>query len=62
VDISLPASRIVETLDTLLLVRGRLGAIVCDNGPEFVSLALDQWATRHGVRHAFIRPGRPVEN
>lgn len=59
---SLPARRIVEALDLLLLVRGAPRAIVCDNGPEFVSLALDQWATAHGVQLAFIRPGHPVEN
>jgi putative transposase len=58
----LPAARIVEALETLVLVRGRPAAIVCDNGPEFVSLALDQWASTHGIRLAFIRPGRPVEN
>ena len=62
VDRSLPATRVVEALDTLLLVRGRPEAIVCDNGPEFVSLALDQWASEHGIRLDFIRPGRPVEN
>lgn len=62
VDRSLPATRVVEALDTLLLVRGRPQAIVCDNGPEFVSLALDQWASAHSVRLDFIRPGRPVEN
>jgi len=32
----------VEALDTVLLVRGRPQAIVCDKGPEFVSLAPDQ--------------------
>ena len=62
VDCSLPARRVVGALDALLLVRGRPEAIVCDNGPEFVSLALDQWASAHGIRLAFIRPGRPVEN
>lgn len=36
--------------------------IVCDNGPEFVSLALDQWASAHGVTLDFIRSGHPVEN
>ena len=62
VDRSLPATRVVEALDTLLLVRGRPRAIVCDNGPEFVSLVLDQWASARGIRLDFIRPGRPVEN
>ena len=59
---SLPAARVVEALATLLLVRGTPRAIVCDNGPEFVSQALDQWADDHGIRLDFIRPGRPVEN
>lgn len=62
VDRSLPAVRVIEALDTLLLVRGRPQAIVCDNGPEFVSLALDQWASAHAIRLDFIRPGHPVEN
>jgi putative transposase len=62
VDRSLGAARVVEALDTLVLVRGRPRAIVCDNGPEFVSLALDQWACRQAIHLDFIRPGRPVEN
>ena len=62
VDRSLPAARVVEALDALLLVRGRPRAIVCDNGPEFVSLQLDQWASAQGIRLDFIRPGRPIEN
>ena len=36
--------------------------IVCDNGPEFVSQALDHWASARGVTLDFIRPGHPVEN
>jgi putative transposase len=54
--------RVIEGLDTLLLVRGRPQAIVCDNGPEFVSLALDQWASAHAIRLDFIRPGHAVDN
>ncbi len=62
VDRSLPARRVVEALEALLLVRQPLATIVCDNGPEFVSLALDQWAATRGIRLDFITPGRPVEN
>ena len=36
--------------------------IVVDNGPEFISRALDIWAYRHGIQLVFIRPGKPVEN
>jgi len=61
-DRALPGPRVVEALDLLLAVRGRPRAIVCDNGSEFTSLVLDQWATRHQVTLAYIRPGHPVEN
>ena len=62
VDRCLSAARVVEALDLLLSARGLPRAIVCDNGPEFTSLALDQWASEHEIRLDFIRPGRPVEN
>jgi putative transposase len=61
VDRSLPARRVVEALDALLLVRRPPATIVCENGPEFVSLALDQWAATRGIRLNLITPGRPVE-
>lgn len=62
VERSLPASRVVDALETLRLARGLPYTIVCDNGPEFVSQALDQWAADRGVHLDFITPGRPVEN
>jgi len=61
-DHSLPAARVVEALEFLRTTRGLPRAIVCDNGPEFVSQALDEWAASHGVALRFIRPGHPVEN
>jgi putative transposase len=36
--------------------------IVCDNGPEFTSEALDVWAHRCGITLHFIAPGKPVQN
>jgi putative transposase len=33
-----------------------------DNGPEFVSKVLDQWAYRNGVTLHFSRPGKPTNN
>jgi len=61
-DHSLPAMRVVEALEFLRTTRGLPRAIVCDNGPEFVSQALDEWAATHHVALRFIRPGHPVEN
>lgn len=33
-----------------------------DNGPEFISKVLDEWAYRNGVKLDVIRPGNPTEN
>lgn len=59
---SLPAWRVIHTLDRLAAERGLPRSIVCDNGPEFAGKALDLWAHQHGVALQFIRPGKPVEN
>ncbi len=33
-----------------------------DNGPEFISKALDRWAYENGVTLDFLRPGKPTDN
>jgi len=43
-------------------IRGLPRVITMDNGPEFASRALDEWAYRRGVKLNFIRPGKPIEN
>lgn len=62
VDTSLPGQRVTGILDYLAGTRGLPETIVCDNGPEFSGITLDRWAHSRGVKIAFIRPGRPVEN
>ncbi len=62
VDTSLPGTRVVRVLDIIAVERGYPEEIVIDNGPEFISNALDRWAFAHGVKLQFIRPGRPMEN
>ena len=62
VERSIGGGRVVRFLEELARVNGYPETIVIDNGPEFVSNALDQWAHSHNVQLHFIRPGRPVEN
>ena len=59
---SIPAERVAEVLDQVGRQRGLPRSIVCDNGPEFTSRTLDQWAYERGIELSFIRPGKPVEN
>jgi putative transposase len=62
VDTSLPAERVIDLLERLRLTRGLPETITVDNGPEFTSHALDQWAYARGLKLAFINPGKPLQN
>jgi putative transposase len=56
------APQVVEVLHKLVAQRGAPQRIHCDNGPEFISLHLDQWAYWNHVKLEFSRPGRPSDN
>jgi putative transposase len=60
--ISFRAVHVVEALARLVQERGAPGSIRCDNGPEFVSRVLDQWAYWNQVQLDFSRPGKPTDN
>lgn len=62
VDTSLPSARVVRTLDKLVWENGLPESLRVDNGPEFISVALDAWATQHGAKLDFIQPGKPTQN
>ena len=36
--------------------------IIVDNGPEFLSRVVDQWAYENEVKFHFIEPGKPTQN
>ncbi|MFC3686021.1 integrase core domain-containing protein [Hydrogenophaga luteola] len=42
--------------------RGWPKAITVDNGTEFTSKALDEWAYRRGIKLDYTRPGKPTDN
>ncbi len=59
---SLTGERVVAVLDRLKRTIGVPQRIAIDNGPEFISKALDAWAYRHQVQLEFSRPGKPTDN
>ena len=61
-DLSLPGERVTRTLDRAGARYGWPESIVCDNGPEFRGVAVDQWAYSRGIQLCFIQPGKPVQN
>jgi len=62
VETSLPAARVVRVLDKLVWQHGLPESLRVDNGPEFISMILDAWASKHGVKLDFIQPGKPTQN
>ncbi len=62
IDTSLPSQRVIRALDELVELRGAPRRLRLDNGPEFISAALRQWAQRHDVELLHIQPGKPTQN
>ncbi|EFH2761920.1 IS3 family transposase, partial [Escherichia coli] len=62
VDFSLPAERVVRTLNQVIEWRGKPRQIRSDNGPEYISALLAEWAAKHDVELKFIQPGNPQQN
>ena len=62
IDFNLPAQRIVRELDQIAAARGYPLKLRIDNGPEFIAIALAEWAEEHDVTLEFIKPGKPMQN
>ena len=62
VDRSIGGRRVTEVLSEVASMQGLPENIVVDNGPEFISNAMDEWAYTREVTLHFIRPGKPVDN
>jgi putative transposase len=49
-------------LEQVIEWRGKPKAIRCDNGPEYISNMIMEWAEEHGIRLEHIQPGKPQQN
>ena len=62
VDTFLSGRRVVSVLARLAEIRGLPRSITVDNGPEFISKALDAWAYEQQLKLRFIQPDKPQQN
>jgi len=62
IDFSLPAPRVIRSLEQIIEWRGKPKVIRADNGPENISAAFQTWAKANGIRLLFIQPGKPQQN
>jgi putative transposase len=59
---SITGEHVVEILKRVVEEKAVPACIVMDNGTEFTSKVMDEWAHQNGVKLDFITPGRPVQN
>lgn len=62
IDVGLSAERVQRVLDRVVAWRGYPSKLRMDNGPEFISTILADWAEDHTVNLEFIQPGKPTQN
>ena len=44
------------------MFEGQASAIKSDNGPEYISSTVKDWANKHWIELKFIQPGNPQQN
>ena len=62
IDFSLPAQRVIQSLDRVIEWRGKPASIRCDNGPEYISDKFKAWAQKHTIAINYTQPGNPQQN
>ena len=62
VGFSIGGLRVSRFLDEVISLHGRPAALLTDNGSEFTSRVMFQWAYQQGVELCFIEPGKPSQN
>jgi putative transposase len=54
VDLSMPSTRVIRSLEQIIEWRGKASAIRCDNGPEYISNELVSWANQNRITLLYI--------
>ena len=62
IDISLPAARVVRTLEQLEEIHGLPQAIRLDNGSKLRPAVFMGWCKSKGIELKFIQPGKQQQN
>ena len=61
-DFSLPAEMVIRELKQMTSWRGKPQVIRCDNGPEHISVVIENWAAEWGIKLVNIQLGNPQQN
>ena len=61
-DYSIPATKVIEVLESLFVLHGPPQDLRSDNGPEFIARAVQEWLATQQIQTAYIEPGEPWQN
>ena len=59
---SIRSTKVIEVLTKLVCIHGAPKRLRSDNGPEFISDAIQKWLSEEGIQTAYIAPGKPWQN
>lgn len=59
---SIPSTSLIQFLDDIIWEYGKPQNIRCDNGPEFISSTLQDWAKANDINIIYTQPGCPTQN
>lgn len=62
IDGSLTSQRVIRALEQIIEWRCKPRAIRSDNGPEYISQTIKEWANKQQIELRFIQPGNPQQN
>ena len=58
----MPSSRVIRSIEQVIEWRGKPKNIRCDNGPEYISASIVEWAKINEINLIYIQPGKPTQN
>lgn len=62
ISMSMPAERVIKTLEKVIWLNGKPKNIRCDNGPEFISKTFQDWCEGNEINILYTQPGCPTQN
>ena len=62
IDLSLSSLRVIRAIEQIISWIGKPKVIRCDNGPEYISSALQTWAKNKHINIEYIQPWNPQQN
>ncbi len=58
IDLSLPSARVISALKQVIAWRGKPSVIRCDNGAEYLSAQIQDWAKTWGIQLEYTQSGQ----